>query len=634
MRIARFSIDGNVAFGAVEGEKQDELVLDIIKGIPFADFELSGTKVPVSKVRLLPPVLPNKVVAFGRNYADHAEEMGNEVPDAPFAFFKPATSVIGPGDEIQYPSFSQDVHHEAELAVVIGRLCREVPRERVKDVIFGYTCANDVTARDVQKREKQWARAKGFDTSCPLGPWVETDLDPHDLTIQLTVNGGQRQLGRTSEMIHSIEDLIVNISEAMTLLPGDVILTGTPAGVGPSTSATRSPSPSKASALSPTRLSSVASASGSSVRVRFCPSPTGNPHVGLVRTALFNWAFAKHHGGTLVFRIEDTDAARDSEESYNQLLDSMRWLGFDWDEGPEVGGPHAPYRQSQRMDIYRDVARKLLDGGYAYHCYCSQDELDARREAARAAGKPSGYDGHCRELTAAQVEQYQAQGREPIVRFRMPDEPITFTDLVRGEITYQPENVPDYGIVRANGAPLYTLVNPVDDALMEITHVLRGEDLLSSTPRQIALYKALIELGVAKEIPAFGHLPYVMGEGNKKLSKRDPQSSLNLYRERGFLPEGLLNYLSLLGWSLSADQDVFTIDEMVAAFDVSDVNPNPARFDLKKCEAINADHIRMLDVKDFAERCRPWLQPPTRPGPRRPSTRPSGRPSRRTRRPG
>ncbi|MFF9126120.1 fumarylacetoacetate hydrolase family protein [Streptomyces sp. NPDC014889] len=236
MRIARFSIDGNVAFGAVEGDQPDELVLDIIKGIPFADFELSGTRVPLSKVRLLPPVLPNKVVAFGRNYAEHARELGNEVPDAPFAFFKPSTSVIGPGDPIQYPSFSQELHHEAELAVVIGRMCREVPRERVKDVIFGYTCANDVTARDVQRREKQWARAKGFDTSCPLGPWVETDIDltaASDLTIQLTVNGEQRQLGRTSEMIHPIEDLIVNISEAMTLLPGDVILTGTPAGVGP-----------------------------------------------------------------------------------------------------------------------------------------------------------------------------------------------------------------------------------------------------------------------------------------------------------------------------------------------------------------------------------------------------------------
>lgn len=357
------------------------------------------------------------------------------------------------------------------------------------------------------------------------------------------------------------------------------------------------------------------------VRVRFCPSPTGNPHVGLVRTALFNWAYARHTGGTFVFRIEDTDAARDSEESYEQLLDSMRWLGFDWDEGPAAfdsasgadSGPHAPYRQSQRMDIYKDVARKLLDGGHAYYCYCSTAELDARREAARAAGKPSGYDGHCRALTDEQIAGYKTEDREPIVRFRMPDEPITFTDLVRGELTFTPENVPDYGIVRANGAPLYTLVNPVDDALMEITHVLRGEDLLSSTPRQIALYKALIELGIAKSVPAFGHLPYVMGEGNKKLSKRDPQSSLNLYRERGFLPEGLLNYLSLLGWSLSADQDVFSIDEMVAAFDIKDVVPNPARFDLKKCEAINADHIRRLDLKAFIEACGPWLKAPHAP---------------------
>ncbi|MEV0850300.1 glutamate--tRNA ligase [Streptomyces sp. NPDC049954] len=349
------------------------------------------------------------------------------------------------------------------------------------------------------------------------------------------------------------------------------------------------------------------------VRVRFCPSPTGNPHVGLVRTALFNWAFARHHEGTLVFRVEDTDAARDSEESYEQLLDSLRWLGLDWDEGPETGGPHSPYRQSQRMDVYQDVARRLQEAGHAYRCYCTTEELDARREAARAAGRPSGYDGHCRDLSAERIAAYEAEGRKPIVRFRMPDETITFTDLVRGELTFTPDNVPDYGIVRANGAPLYTLVNPVDDALMEITHVLRGEDLLSSTPRQIALYKALIDLGLAKEIPAFGHLPYVMGEGNKKLSKRDPQASLNLYRERGFLPEGLLNYLSLLGWSFSPDEDVFTLDQMVAKFEIGDVNANPARFDLKKAESINGDHIRMLPVEDFTARCAPWLAAPFAP---------------------
>lgn len=230
MRIARFSLDGNVAFGVVEGDE-----LEIIKGHPFAEFERSGHKLPLKadQVRLLPPVLPNKVVAVGRNYSEHARELGNTVPDRPVVFFKPSTSVAGPGDPIMYPAFSSEVHHEAELAVVIGRMCKDVPRERAKDVILGYTCANDVTARDVQRAEEQWTRAKGFDTSCPLGPWVETELDPADLAVQCTVNGEQRQLGRTSEMVRSVEDLIVHITEAMTLLPGDVILTGTPAGVGP-----------------------------------------------------------------------------------------------------------------------------------------------------------------------------------------------------------------------------------------------------------------------------------------------------------------------------------------------------------------------------------------------------------------
>jgi glutamyl-tRNA synthetase len=345
------------------------------------------------------------------------------------------------------------------------------------------------------------------------------------------------------------------------------------------------------------------------VRVRFCPSPTGSPHVGLARTALFNWAFARHHGGTFVFRIEDTDAARDSQESYETLLEVMRWLGFDWDEGPEVGGPFGPYRQSERFDIYADVARKLLDAGRAYHCFCSTEELDERNEKARSEGRAPGYDGHCRELTAEQVAAFEAEGRRPVVRFRMPDSPITFDDLVRGDITFQPENVPDYVLVRGNGHPLYTLVNPVDDALMEITHVLRGEDLLSSTPRQLALYDALAEIGVGNgTTPRFGHLPYVMGQGNKKLSKRDPESNLLGYRDRGFLPEGLLNYLALLGWAIAEDRDIFSMDEMVAAFEIDRVNPNPARFDLKKAEAINATHLRALPVEELANRLVPVLQ--------------------------
>ncbi|WP_130797645.1 fumarylacetoacetate hydrolase family protein [Streptomyces otsuchiensis] len=238
MRIARFSIDGNVGFGVVEGDPADDggQTIDLIKGHPFGDFDRTGRKVPLSEVRLLAPVLPSKVVGIGRNYSEHARELGNTVPDTPVVFFKPSTSVVGPGDPVPYPTFSRNVHHEAELAVVIGRMCSQVPRERVGEVILGYTCANDVTARDTQRSEEQWARAKGFDASCPLGPWLETGLDlatAGDLAVMCTVNGEQRQLGRTSEMVRSIEDLVVHITEAMTLLPGDVILTGTPAGVGP-----------------------------------------------------------------------------------------------------------------------------------------------------------------------------------------------------------------------------------------------------------------------------------------------------------------------------------------------------------------------------------------------------------------
>lgn len=347
----------------------------------------------------------------------------------------------------------------------------------------------------------------------------------------------------------------------------------------------------------------------SPVRVRFCPSPTGNLHVGNVRTALFNWAYARHTGGCFVFRVEDTDAARDSEESYAGLLDALRWLGLDWDEGPEVGGDFGPYRQSERRDLYADVAERLHESGRAYSCYCSQAELDERREAARTAGRPSGYDGHCRTLSSEQVQAYRSQGRRPVLRFRMPETTVAFTDLVRGEITFEAEHVPDYVLVRASGDPLYTLTNPVDDATMGITHVLRGEDLLSSTPRQIPLHQAMGELGIGEGVvPRYGHLPFVMGAGNRKLSKRDPGGGLLTYRERGFLPQGLLNYLALLGWSIGGDREVFSLGEMADAFDVARVNPNPAQFDLTKCEAINGVHLRELDLDDLAERLVPYLQ--------------------------
>ena len=343
------------------------------------------------------------------------------------------------------------------------------------------------------------------------------------------------------------------------------------------------------------------------VRVRFCPSPTGTPHVGLVRTALFNWAYARHTGGTFVFRIEDTDAARDSAESYAAILDALRWLGLDWDEGPEVGGPYEPYRQSQRSEIYRDVINRLLEAGEVDAAYSTPEEVEARHVAAGRNPK-LGYDNYDRDLTDEQRKVFVDEGRKPVLRLRMPDEDLGWTDLVRGPVSFPAGSVPDFAITRANGDPLYTLVNPVDDAMMKITHVLRGEDIMPSTPRQIALYRALMRIGVAERVPEFAHLPSVLGEGNKKLSKRDPQSNLFLHRDRGFLPEGLLNYLALLGWGIADDHDVFSLEEMVAAFDVVNVNSNPARFDQKKADAINAEHIRLLTVEDFTARLRAYLE--------------------------
>ncbi|QJY46986.1 glutamate--tRNA ligase [Pseudonocardia broussonetiae] len=342
------------------------------------------------------------------------------------------------------------------------------------------------------------------------------------------------------------------------------------------------------------------------VRVRFCPSPTGTPHVGLIRTALFNWAHARHSGGAFVFRIEDTDASRDSVESYEALLDALRWLGLDWDEGPEVGGPHGPYRQSERGDLYADALRRLIDAGEVYESYSKADEIEARHKAAGRDPK-LGYDNADRDLTDAQRDAYRAEGRAPVYRLRMPDRDITFTDLVRGDVTFRAGTVPDFVLARGDGSPLYPLTNPLDDALMGITDVLRGEDLLSSTPRQIALLEALQRVGLGDGPFRYGHLPLVTGEGNRKLSKRDPESNLFLYRERGFVPEGLLNYLALLGWAIAEDRDVFTMAEMVDAFEVGRVSGNSARFDLKKAEAINAAHLRALPVEDFARRVEPYL---------------------------
>ena len=346
-------------------------------------------------------------------------------------------------------------------------------------------------------------------------------------------------------------------------------------------------------------------ATGKDVVVRFCPSPTGTPHVGLVRTALFNWAYARHTGGKFVFRIEDTDAERDSEESFEMILEALRWLGLNWDEGVGIGGPNEPYRQSERTSIYLDVIEKLKASGHVYESYMGAEDIDARNESEGRA-KQLGYGNW--ERDEAERAKYRKDGQSPALRLRVPDVDISFDDLVRGPITFPAGSFPDFVVVRPNGQPLYTLVNPVDDALMGITHVLRGEDLLSSTPRQIALYNAMVDAGITTFIPRFGHLPYVMGEGNKKLSKRDPESNLFHHRDRGFIPEGLLNYLALLGWGISHERDIFSLQELADNFDVVNVNPNPARFDQKKADAINAAHIRLLEPADFKARLVPYLQ--------------------------
>lgn len=347
--------------------------------------------------------------------------------------------------------------------------------------------------------------------------------------------------------------------------------------------------------------------SSASVRVRFAPSPSGDLHVGNIRTALYNWAYARHTGGTFVFRVEDTDRARVTDEHYHAALDTLRWLGLDWDEGPEVGGPYGPYRQSGRLDRYTEWTRRFLDDGYAYHCYCTPEELEARREAARKQpGAPTGYDGHCRELTREQVAAYEAEGRRPAVRFRMPPGSTTFTDLIRGEVTIDHAYVPDFVLARADGGPLYTLAVAVDDVLMKITHILRGEDLLSSTPRQLAVYRAM---GVPDtEFPSFAHLPYVLGRDGQRLSKRNGVVSVAWYRHEGFLPEAMCNYLALLGWSPGDDREDFSLADMAREFRIERVNKNAAQFDMKKLEAINGDKIRAIDGADFAGRITPVLQ--------------------------
>ena len=334
------------------------------------------------------------------------------------------------------------------------------------------------------------------------------------------------------------------------------------------------------------------------VRCRFAPAPSGSLHVGNVRSALFSWLWARHHGGAFVLRVEDTDASRVTEEAFRGVLDDLRWLGLDWDEGPDVGGPHAPYRQSQRTEIYAEAIERLLGERHAYRCYCTTEELDARRGEARERGQAPGYDGRCRSLTDQEIAAHEAEGRASVVRFRMPDDEQVVQDLVKGEVRWGPGELRDFVIVRADGSPVFLLAVAVDDLAMGVSHVVRGDDLLAAAPRNMAVIRAL-----GGTPPIYAHVPQVVGADRKPLSKRHGSTSVQAFREQGYLPEAMVNYLALLGWSPGDDREQLSRDELIAAFDLSRVSSNPAAFDTEKLTWLNNRYIQSLDDDELAARC-------------------------------
>lgn len=340
------------------------------------------------------------------------------------------------------------------------------------------------------------------------------------------------------------------------------------------------------------------------VRVRFAPSPTGYLHVGGARTALFNYLFAKHHNGTFVLRIEDTDLARSTDESTKVILDGLKYLGLDWDEGPEKGGDYGPYFQTQRLEIYREYANRLLAAGRAYECFCTPEELDAMRKEALEHKRDPKYDGRCRHLTKEQRQEYLRQGRKSVLRFKANYEGVTVVnDLIRGQVTFDNNQLDDFVIWKSDGMPTYNFAVVVDDALMKITHVIRGEDHLSNTPKQIQIYEAL-----GFPVPEFAHIPMILGPDKAKLSKRHGATSVAQFFEEGYLSSAMVNYLALLGWSYDDSQTIFSKDELIEKFSLDKVSKNPAVFDIKKLQWMNGVYIRELSLDQFVDTALPWLQ--------------------------
>jgi glutamyl-tRNA synthetase len=339
------------------------------------------------------------------------------------------------------------------------------------------------------------------------------------------------------------------------------------------------------------------------VRVRYAPSPTGYPHVGNIRTALFNWLFARHNGGSFIVRIEDTDVARAVEGAVEAILEALRWLGMDWDEGPEVGGDYGPYFQSQRLKMYQAAAKRLVEQGDAYYCYCTPERLEEMRAEQIRLKQPPGYDRRCRELSATENLLKWMSGTKRVIRFMTPLEKQTsFTDLIRGEVTFENVTIDDFVLLKSDGYPTYHLASVVDDHLMEISHVLRAEEWLSSTPRHLMLYQAL-----GFEPPQFAHLPMLLGTDRSKLSKRHGDVSITEYHQQGYLPEAMMNFLALLGWSLDDKTELLSMQELIANFSLDRVSKTAAIFNREKLDWMNGVYIRSLSLDDFTQRVLPFL---------------------------
>ncbi len=338
-------------------------------------------------------------------------------------------------------------------------------------------------------------------------------------------------------------------------------------------------------------------------KVRFAPSPTGHLHIGGARTALFNYLEAKNKGGTFLLRIEDTDADRSTKESEDVIIEDLRWLGINWNEGIEAGGDHGPYRCTERPEIYKEYLDALLEQGKAYKCYCSAEETEAERETQRANGEMPRYVGKCRDLSKEQIEAYEAEGRVPTVRFRVPENTdIVIHDKVRGEVVFDSNGVGDYIIAKASGTPVYNFAVSIDDHLMEITTVIRGEEHLSNTPRQVLIYEAF-----GWEPPTFAHVSLILGEDRSKMSKRHGSTHVDQYRNKGYLPEAIINFLALLGWSPEGEDEIFTLKELEDMFTLDRVSKNPAVFDVKKLNWINGQYIRASDLDYITKLCVPYL---------------------------